>query len=110
MPVLTRPNRQINFEGAKRRTYEQYCVPNTLWLFGLQKLRTSYAVNDFHHQKRLSERMKNMFPRSPGRSGINVFKIGSTSLTRQLDQVELALKTRVCRKSNESATPARTET
>ncbi|GBP32320.1 hypothetical protein EVAR_25574_1 [Eumeta japonica] len=28
------------------------------------------------YKKRLSKTMKNMFPGSPGRSGINVFKIG----------------------------------
>ncbi|GBP48226.1 hypothetical protein EVAR_96815_1 [Eumeta japonica] len=34
------------------------------------KLRTNYAVNDFHHQKRLSKSMKNEFPRGETR---NVF-------------------------------------
>ncbi|GBP37029.1 hypothetical protein EVAR_31027_1 [Eumeta japonica] len=41
-----------------------------------QRLRTNYAVNDFHHQKRLSKSMKNVFPKSPGKDGINVFEIG----------------------------------
>ncbi|GBP94774.1 hypothetical protein EVAR_88610_1 [Eumeta japonica] len=36
--------------------------------FLFAKLRTNYAFNDFHDQKRLPKNMRNMFPRSPGRS------------------------------------------
>ncbi|GBP92131.1 hypothetical protein EVAR_100306_1 [Eumeta japonica] len=69
-----------------------------------EELRTNFAVNDFHHQKWLSKSIKNMFLRSPGRSGVNVFEIGSSCLQierQEVNRVRLSVgpKSRLARNS-----------
>ncbi|GBP35578.1 hypothetical protein EVAR_17440_1 [Eumeta japonica] len=80
----------------KCRTYEQYSLDLAPCnFFSLQKLRTNYAVNDFHHQKRLSKSMKNMFPRSPGRSaGSKNIHRASLSKGRSIPQRQAAFAER----------------
>ncbi|GBP10917.1 hypothetical protein EVAR_5489_1 [Eumeta japonica] len=70
-------NKLLKEKNVKLLSNPVYSPGLVSWdFFSQEKLRTNYGANDFHHQKRLSKSMKNMFPRSPGRSGINVFKIG----------------------------------